>query len=667
MFAIAILLNAAFAPAADTAGVDQLEQQAFRAAVERVAPSVLQIETVGGLDRVGKVLFGTGPTTGLAVSPDGYIVSSAFNFLHKPASILVQLPDGSRKAARLVATDHNRMIVLLKIEVDRPLVVPEAAPESEIRVGQWAIAVGRAFEGKEPNMAVGLVSALNRVWGKAIQTDAAVSPNNYGGPLVDVRGRVLGVLVPMSPQDTSDVAGYEWYDSGIGFAVPLATILELLPRLKEGKDLQPGAIGIGFKSEALFMAEPVIAVCRPRSPARQAGLKAGDRIVEVGGRKVEFASHIKQEISRRYAGEKLKFVVERDGQKLEREIELVGKLPPYVHPFLGLLPARPLQTRIAMPEAKPGEKPAPKIEKPADAEPKTLAVRWVFPDSPAAKAGITAGDVIASIDGDKVTTAAELRAKLADREPGETVALEIVRQGKTEKMQVALAPFSAAAPAGELPAAHPAGKGGEKPAVGEVEIKVPDSTAVSPAYVPAGYDPSVPHGLVVWLHGPRELPKQAIDAWKPLCDRHELIVLAPKSSEPGRWQGRERANIASLMQQVAATYSIDPGRVVIGGEDSGGGLAATIAFAPRSPFAGLIVVDGPLPTTIPENEPSRRLMVAVAGSETGRWSPVLRTGVARLREMQYPLWHQELGRSPRPLSADERAELARWIDALDRI
>ena len=89
-----------------------------------------------------------------------------------------------------------------------------------MRVGQWAIAVGRTFESDRPNMAVGILSALDRVWGKAIQTDAAVSPNNYGGPLVDIRGRVLGVLVPLSPEAADEMAGVEWYDSGIGFAIP---------------------------------------------------------------------------------------------------------------------------------------------------------------------------------------------------------------------------------------------------------------------------------------------------------------------------------------------------------------------------------------------------------------------------------------------------------------
>ena len=89
-------------------------------------------------------------------------------------------------------------------------------------VGQWTIAVGRTFNQKEPNISVGVLSATNRIWSTAIQTDAKISPANYGGPLIDSRGRVLGVLVPLSPQKQGgEIAGAEWYDSGIGFAVPL--------------------------------------------------------------------------------------------------------------------------------------------------------------------------------------------------------------------------------------------------------------------------------------------------------------------------------------------------------------------------------------------------------------------------------------------------------------
>lgn len=76
--------------------LDALEQKALIAAVDRVAPSVVRIETIGGLERVDCVLFGAGPTTGLVVDKSGYILSSAFNFVNKPASILVCLPDGAQ-------------------------------------------------------------------------------------------------------------------------------------------------------------------------------------------------------------------------------------------------------------------------------------------------------------------------------------------------------------------------------------------------------------------------------------------------------------------------------------------------------------------------------------------------------------------------------------------
>ena len=94
--------------------LEGLEEQAIRSAVATIAPSVVRIETIGGLESVGGVLVGTGPTSGLIVSGDGFIISSAFNFIQQPASILVTLPGGRRSAAKIVARDQARMLVLLK-------------------------------------------------------------------------------------------------------------------------------------------------------------------------------------------------------------------------------------------------------------------------------------------------------------------------------------------------------------------------------------------------------------------------------------------------------------------------------------------------------------------------------------------------------------------------
>ena len=227
--------------------IEQLEQTALAAAVDRVAASVVRIDTVGGRERVGETVVGAGPTTGLVVSEDGFIVSSAFHFAQKPTSILVTLADGTRTPARLVAADRSRQLVLLKVDIAERLSVPVAAPLGEVRVGGWAIAVGRTYEGTRPNVSIGIVSAVGRIWGKAVQTDAKISPVNYGGPLVDIAGRVIGVLVPMSPDDSGEAAGVDWYDSGIGFAVPLEHVLSVLPRLRAGETLEPGLLGVTFK------------------------------------------------------------------------------------------------------------------------------------------------------------------------------------------------------------------------------------------------------------------------------------------------------------------------------------------------------------------------------------------------------------------------------------
>ena len=137
--------------AEDTESVSK-KAAAYQAAVAEVAASVLRIETFGGLEKVDKVLIGSGPTTGLAVSSDGYVLSSAFNFVQKPNSILVTMPSGKRAAAQIVARDQSRKLVLLKVNSDEPLTVPPSVSRKEITVGQTAIAVGRTFDPEQPNL-----------------------------------------------------------------------------------------------------------------------------------------------------------------------------------------------------------------------------------------------------------------------------------------------------------------------------------------------------------------------------------------------------------------------------------------------------------------------------------------------------------------------------------
>jgi serine protease Do len=647
--AVCCLLLAAFVyqPAALLAADDSdtQEQAAFEGAVNRVAPSVVQIETVGGREKVGELLIGTGPTTGLVVDLRGYIISSEFNFANKPASILVRLADGTRKPAKLVATDHSRMLVLLKIDVDKPLAVCEVASQREMRIGQWAIAVGRTFESERPNMAVGILSAVDRIWGKALQTDAAVSPNNYGGPLVDIRGRVMGILVPLSPNATGAVAGMEWYDSGIGFAIPMEHVRRILPRLEKGEDLHPGLAGITLKATNLYTGPAVIAACHPKSPATAGGIKAGDQIVAIDGRPVALAAQAKQAIGRRYAGDKMRFTVLRGKERLDREITLIEKLKPFQHGFLGILPVRV-------------------------AEEQGVTVRYVYPKSPAATAGIAAGDTLVSLDGKPIRGRVELQEKIGTLEPGTTIEVETRRDDSLRKLRMALASLPETLPATQVPPASDGRKNDDTPAsrVGSVSMKTPEYPNEVFGYVPDNTASGSPRGVVVWLHGRGGFDwKKLMTQWKPLCDRHGLILVAPKASNLNQWMPTDVALVDRLLAEVKSNYRVDPARVVVYGQESGGWLAFLSAFRNRDMIRAVAAVEAVPMGSPPENDPTHRLAVYVAWATKSSSAVPIDLSVAAMREMRIPVVVKKLGPTPRYLNGAELAELVRWIDMLDRI
>ena len=657
-----VCLSIITSPAGGADDLELLEQQAFQAAARRVAPSVVRIETIGGLEQVQDFSFGTGPTTGLIISSDGYVISCSFNFLNQPDSILVQTSDRKRRPARLVATDHNRMLALLKIEVadDEPLWVPDVVAVDQMRVGQWAIALGSAFDGSGPNMSVGILSALNRVWGKALQTDAAVSPNNYGGPLVDVHGRVLGLLVPLSGQSTNEFAGTEWYDSGIGFAVPAADVMKIFPRLKRGKDLYPGLMGVNFSSGNINTAEPVIAAVRPNSPASQAGLEKGDRLVEIDGRPTERAADAKEAINRRYAGETIRVVVLRNEKRVEAEVTLIAKLKPYEHPFLGILPMR-------------ASLPATEKKKPAG-----VSVRYVYPGSPAAAAKIEPGDLLTHLAGEPIVDADQLRLRLGDRQVNGAVELSLKRGSSTGKVTLRLGRLPESLPGSDLsPAwadelttdkAATESNGNDEQPTGLIKLKIPEHANDAWAYVPEDYSPSIPYGIVVWLHPAGGLDPEALTArWQSHCDRNRLILLAPAAANPDEWQVGESALIGKLLDQIDTDYTIDRTRVVSIGRQNGGAMAFLVAFRERELVRAVAAINAVVSGRPPENEPIYRLAFYIAGAEKSRLFGQIESTATRLRQMHYPVTVKHLGDEPRPLDDEELAELVRWIDTLDRI
>lgn len=629
--------------AAPPADLPLREEQAFRAAADAVAPSVVALESIGGLDSVGELLVGTGPSSGLIVSDDGYIVSSTFNFAHRPASIIVVLPDGTRHPARLVARDEARKLVLLKIEAPKKLPVPVAAPESEAVVGHWTVAVGRTFDAASPNISVGILSAVHRIWGRALQTDAKISASNYGGPLVDLQGRVLGVLVPLSPDHREDVSGAEWYDSGIGFAVPLEHIQNILPRLKAGETLKQGIVGLHFKGPNVYADPPLVLKCRAGSPAYDAGIRNGDVIRAVDGRPVDYQSQVMEQLHRRYAGDVVKFTVARGDESFERELKLVEKLEPYRRPFIGLLAER---------SAEPGD---------------GVKIRYVYADSPAAKAKLQAGDVIVKFQDADVHSRDELRNLVADVVLGKSSTLEYLRDG--ERKSITLEAIAEPESIPPQAAAVERADDGEAPGkeAKPVKIKVPELPNEADLFVPPKYDDAVPHGLVMLLHPKGGFAHDSIvDRWRERCRTANLLLLVPKAAKED-WSRPDLEFIKKAIDRTAESYRVDAARVTAVGYEEGAKVALQGGGILRKRIRGIVVVNA-VPTGFnPENEPMSPTSFFVASSKSFGNEPRIEKAVELLREHHFPVIVRKL-----PAKADDwndagAAELLRWLDALDRI
>ncbi|MGE0142506.1 MAG: S1C family serine protease [Planctomycetota bacterium] len=262
-----------------------------------------------------------GASTGILISADGWIVTSRFALNFDPSTILVTLADGRTFTARRAGEDTSRGIALLRIDATE-LPHTEFADPSEARVGQRVIVLGRTFASKgRPTVNLGIVSACGRIFGRALQIDALTSPANYGGAVVDLAGRVLGVAVPLSPSGRD--AGVDWYDSGIGFATTVADIEPLIIRMQRGETLHRAWLGVSLDQTDLGPGA-VVAGLAIRSPASRAKLRVGDRVLAVDNAAIHNGFTLQSELGRRLAGDSIALKLRRGETTLEITLELAA-------------------------------------------------------------------------------------------------------------------------------------------------------------------------------------------------------------------------------------------------------------------------------------------------------------------------------------------------------
>ncbi|MCX7804421.1 MAG: trypsin-like peptidase domain-containing protein [Planctomycetota bacterium] len=235
--------------------------------------------------------------SGIIVGSEGEILTNE-HVVRGAEKIAVELHDRRRFEGRVIGSDIHSDLAVLRIPVSGLKPIPLGDSSDDIRPGQWVVAVGSPF-GLSNTVTVGVVSALNRsffrsggdtYYGNLIQTDAAVNRGNSGGALLDLRGRLIGVNTVIFSQ----TGAYQ----GVGFAIPVNTVRERLPLLRQGREIQYGWLGVEPRDltpdiAAAFnmrdLSGVFVARVVPNSPAERAGIRRGSVILSVNGRAL--ASH----------------------------------------------------------------------------------------------------------------------------------------------------------------------------------------------------------------------------------------------------------------------------------------------------------------------------------------------------------------------------------------
>jgi putative serine protease PepD len=279
------------------------------------APAVAYIEAQGA--------GGTGGSgSGFLIDSQGHIVTNE-HVVEAGSRITVRLgEEGDPLPAKVLGEDASTDLAVL--EVDPKKISGETKPlelgsSGDLRPGDGAIALGSPF-GLSGTVTTGVISALDReiespngfpISG-VLQTDAAINPGNSGGPLLDAEGRVIGV--------NSQIASSSQQSSGVGFAVPVDTVKEVVPQLMKDGDIERAYLGVSTRQQAEDGA--VVFQIAPGGPAADTDLRPGDRIVEVEGRAIKEPVDLSEAVLDHKPGDRVTLTVERNGDRRTIDVQL---------------------------------------------------------------------------------------------------------------------------------------------------------------------------------------------------------------------------------------------------------------------------------------------------------------------------------------------------------
>jgi hypothetical protein len=297
----------------------------------------------------------------------------------------------------------------------------------------------------------------------------------------------------------------------------------------------------------------------------------------------------------------------------------------------------------------------------------------IYDGSPATDAGIQIGDRITSINDSKVASIDEAIAAVNSLAPGNKVVIKLTRGGQAKELTVTAARLPTNIP-GNLPPAYlasisPIGATANA-AAGEMrDLKLPEFPNRCRIYLPASHEAGQSQAAIIWLGAPTDAkPDDIIREWQTVCDRDGIMLIVPSAAGKDQWERPELEYLRRLSEHVVAQYKIDPHRMVVYGQGKGGTIAWPLGLSSRDLFRGIAGSATPLPRPlrVPPNEPSQRIAIFAALPASKESASPISLGLRKFADAGYNVATITTISATGQLSDDERNQLARWIDTLDR-
>ncbi len=364
--------------------------------------------------------------TGFIIDKKGFILTNN-HVVEQTDEIRVRTADDKEFAAKIVGRDLMTDLALIRIKSDTPFIPLLLGDSNRLEVGDWVVAIGNPF-GLGNTVTAGIVSAKYRQIGAGaydnfIQTDTPINPGNSGGPLLNTAGEVIGINTAIFSESGGSV--------GIGFAIPINMVKDLLPQLKKGKVIR-GWIGVIIQKVTPELKDKLnlpdekgalVSDVVSRGPAGESGIKRGDVIVSFDGKLIKESRELPYIVASTSLGKTVPVDIIRNREKMRAEVR-VGELK-IEEEYQQGSKAEPSFGMIL-------QEITPEIAQQYDlSETSGLIIVNVENNSPAAEADLRSGDIILEVDRTPVKSIAAFNRKIRQYKKGNTILFLINRDGST--------------------------------------------------------------------------------------------------------------------------------------------------------------------------------------------------------------------------------------------